>query len=129
MGKHNKDRRQDTQQLRPIPGDGLYVPMESRRSYVLRLLSGVVVFSIVITLVILLSVLLVGCSSIDAGEVIDKDHDSAYTTTVCQGKPLICTPHYHPEKWELRVKANGETGWVRVSKHEYEKYNVGDWYP
>lgn len=65
----------------------------------------------------------------DAGEVVDKEHRPAYTSMVCTGKPVHCTPQRHAEKWRLKVKADGETGWVEVSRHEYEKYPVGRWYP
>lgn len=77
----------------------------------------------------LVTLSLAGCGGPDSGKIIDKDHDSAYTTMICTGHPVHCTPQYHPEQWKLRVDNNGERGWVGVSKHEYDKYQVGQWYP
>lgn len=59
MGKHNK-RKDETQQLRAIPGDGKYVPMETEplRFYVLRALAGLAAFAVVIALVIVICLLI-----------------------------------------------------------------------
>jgi hypothetical protein len=60
VASHRKSKKfpgTETQQLRPIPGPGQYVPMESQRSYVLRMLAGLAAFAVVIALVIVLCLL------------------------------------------------------------------------
>lgn len=85
--------------------------------------------------------LLVGCSELDHGTVLDRRYtkDFFYTTMQCSGgfnnQPYMCIPitNYSPEQWELYLRANGdegyEYGWRHVSEHEFGKYEDGSYYP
>lgn len=73
---------------------------------------------------------------IDEGVIVDKDYDSAYTSIVSHsngnGGTYLHTV-YHPESYQFKLEGekNGETAscWITVPESEYEKYNVGDYYP
>ncbi|MBQ8687963.1 MAG: hypothetical protein IJ512_05390 [Ruminococcus sp.] len=73
---------------------------------------------------------------IDEGLVIDKDYDSAYTSIVScsngSGGTYFQTV-YHPESYQflLEGEKDGETVscWISVPESEYDKYNIGDYYP
>lgn len=75
-----------------------------------------------------------GCTSFDAGTVIDKEHRAAYTTHtfIKSGYAHIPVAHHHPESWQLKIQddVDGETvtDWVTVSETEYESYEIGDYY-
>ena len=85
-----------------------------------------------------MALLLVGCSSIDAGVITAKKYSPAYEyyTQQCYSydKNGMCTVSMPvkqtiPESFKFDIRNdNGDTGWVYVHSSEYEKFNVGDYY-
>lgn len=84
------------------------------------------------------ALLLVGCSSISAGEITKKDHSEAYDypVTYCafyksNGTCGMWSQRWEhvPERWKFDIQNdNGDTGWVYVTEPEFESYSVGDYY-
>lgn len=72
------------------------------------------------------------------GTIIDKKYNASYTTTTHStsyiGKSTISIPttKYHPENYNIKIqkKDNGKTKecWIQITKEEYEKYKIGDYY-
>ncbi|AYD86165.1 hypothetical protein SEA_BURRO_22 [Microbacterium phage Burro] len=91
-----------------------------------------------LTLVVLLLVL-TGCSAISQGYVTNKHYSPAYYTynQVCVSydtKTGMCKTYmpqqqYHPANWRLDLAYDDETGWVNVSENTFDEYEVGDFYP
>jgi hypothetical protein len=76
-------------------------------------------------------VFLAGCGGPPTGEVLDRDHVSAWcsTTVVNSGKTAIPVMTCYPEKWELRLRnGSGDEGWTDVTEAEYESHGVGSWF-
>lgn len=80
-------------------------------------------------------VLLTGCTSLDAGTVIDKSYSPAHTEvwySHCNGYIIPHTVYYN-DSYQLRLEGeqNGETvrDWVSVSEETYDTYAIGDQYP
>lgn len=69
-------------------------------------------------------------NKITEGVVVDKDYIRAYTTYIKSGKTSI--PVFHPESFKLCISGekDGEIVeyWFTCPEHEYEAYNVGDYY-
>jgi hypothetical protein len=80
---------------------------------------------------------LAGCSTLSAGYVTNKTFTPAHydTYTVCTSGPngtTRCYPHlrYTPDHYRLDLRNDKqETGWVLVTKADYDAHKVGDWYP
>lgn len=73
---------------------------------------------------------------IDEGFVVDKDYDPAYTSIVNHSNGNGGTYFqyvYYPESYQFKLERekDGETVscWISVPESEYEKYNIGDYYP
>lgn len=67
---------------------------------------------------------------IKEGTVINKEHNSRYTSFVYSGKVLV--PISHPGSWKLQLQKEAEgkvkTIWIDVSEEEYKKINIGDYW-
>lgn len=88
------------------------------------------------TLVIAASIAaLAACSSLESGDVIQKDyragHMETQTSTYCNGS--TCTPVTHliwvGPQWELKLRNGDETDWVSVDETTYHRYYIGTHYP
>lgn len=101
---------------------------------------------IAITIIIIVALFgIIGCSiytDIDygtkQGTIIDKKYNAAYTSTTYTstytGKTTISIPvtRYNPENYNIKIQKedNGKTKecWVQITKEEYNKYKIGDYY-
>lgn len=76
----------------------------------------------------------------EAGYVTRKDFRPAHVQIVmtcarytkngaCAGWTTV--PVYHTDSWRLKLREpDGEkSGWRTVSEAQYERYNLGEWYP
>lgn len=91
-----------------------------------------------LTLVLVAATLfLTACSSISAGRITAKEIHPAYTwvQNICSGYNAqgVCTvyvPIFHnePEKYSFDLEDGEKTGWVYVTKSEFDKYEIGDSY-
>ncbi|WP_160051179.1 hypothetical protein [Nocardiopsis sp. FR26] len=81
----------------------------------------------------------VGCAP-EAGEVVGRDYDEAYTyiteqcsyTTLPNGQSTrSCVPvtRYADESYRLRLDDGEAAGWRSVPAGEYDRCHVGDHYP
>ncbi len=89
-----------------------------------------------ITLIVLLA-LLVGCSQLHQGTVIDKRYSPMYsamtTQTIFVGKTVTTIPvsQIVPEEWEIKVEGQVSDGgktireWWSVDRYEFESIKVG----
>ena len=84
---------------------------------------------------VLASVLvLAGCASVDAGEVVSKKHYPMHvvTTTIVCGKSMCPSTYVSPESWELWVcegeplDADRTCEWWSVSHERYDATQIGD---
>lgn len=73
---------------------------------------------------------LTGCSNIRDGVVIEKEYKGSYITMTPMrvGKIMTVIPVHHGESYNLKIKNGEEERWVIVSKEEYEKCEIGDYY-
>lgn len=86
----------------------------------------------------LAAMVLVGCSNITSGVIVNKEFTASYTThgTSCTStKPLICHPtsYHHDDLWQVQLSNLNEdnetvTGWVGVPERLYADLNEGDYY-
>lgn len=73
-----------------------------------------------------------GCSAepLRAGFVVRRVYHPHYTTTVCtpQGKSMVCTPVFHPERYSLTL-ADGdhEEREVDMTEEAWRAHPVGSW--
>ena len=80
------------------------------------------------------ALLLAGCASVDAGEVVAKDHDPLRVATVMVpcGKSVCPTTQVYPERWQLWVcdgqdlDTDRTCEWWNVSEERYDATNIGD---
>ncbi|OHU71358.1 hypothetical protein BKG86_17035 [Mycobacteroides chelonae] len=84
------------------------------------------------------ALLLSGCTSLDHGVVMGKDHYPAYSTvtttlTCTGGKNPTCTPIvipiFVPGRFVLHLRDSDKTGDRDVTEGEYCRYQVGQVYP
>ncbi|AJD93267.1 hypothetical protein JMA_39490 (plasmid) [Jeotgalibacillus malaysiensis] len=88
----------------------------------------------------MMSLILVACSFISEGTIVEKKFTPAHvetsTSVVMSGKvavPITNTNHV-PDTWEIRVEGfnpeteRTESRKVKVTKEEYENLNEGDYY-
>ena len=91
-----------------------------------------------LAVIVVVVLLLVGCSSISAGYITAKKYSPAYDymTQQCASynSKGVCTVwmpvwHHIDEAFKFDIRNdNGDTGWVYVHKSEFEQFNVGDYY-
>jgi len=84
-----------------------------------------------------ITLLLVGCSSISSGYITSKKYTPGWDNLVqyCMyyksngscGMYGWRTDHY-PERFTFDIAQGDKTGWVDVPESEYSKYKVGDYY-
>lgn len=93
-----------------------------------------------IALVLVLVLILAGCTSVDEGEVVAKEHSplAVNTTWVKCGQASCPITQVYPERWSIRVCEDrvedvtrvGESGrpcqWWPVSEEYYDATQVGD---
>lgn len=97
--------------------------------------------SILVIIMVIGLVILTGCEydyGTKQGTIVDKKYNEAYTsttyTTTWTGKCMISIPmtRYNPENYNIKIQKeeDGETKecWVQITKEEYEKYKIGDYY-
>ena len=96
--------------------------------------------SILIILIIAI-IIIIGCEydyGIKQGTIIDKQYRTEYITytytTSYVGSSIIRTPIplHQPETYNIHIQKEeeGKTKdcWIEITKEEYEKYNIGDYY-
>lgn len=72
------------------------------------------------------------------GIIIDKKYNAPYTSTTYTtsriGNSMISIPttRHNPENYNIKIqkKDNSKTKecWIQITKEEYEKYRIGDYY-
>ena len=98
----------------------------------------------VVAVAAVVALALAGCTSdsIEAGEVIDKDHRPGWTQQLCQTRvsngaigavTTQCYPVVYPDQWRLKLRScvldECETGWVEVDAGTFADTPTGAHYP
>ena len=91
---------------------------------------------IVISIIsVILLLILSGCGYGEyEGNIIDKEYIPARTTImpVRSGKVITMIPVRHKEQYKIKIQKEDEeeikTTWVTISKEEYEKISIGDYW-
>lgn len=71
---------------------------------------------------------------IDAGIIVDKHYQQAYTTTSYQrvGETTVPQTHYHPATYYFTIKGDKDGQTVEycfsVTETEYSQYKIGEYY-
>jgi len=84
---------------------------------------------IILIFIAIFSILISGCSDIDAGRVTGKKYFQGWTQImfIPAGNVSVPSMIYHPEEWKVYIDDAGETGWCVVSEYQYHEIKVGDW--
>lgn len=90
--------------------------------------------------------IIVLCSCVTSGVIINKQYDPGYTyitidcvLTQANGTCIVYAPTTHdvPDSWSLLLRDDKQdrpvdkqdTGWVNVTQDDFDKYHLGDHYP
>lgn len=83
-------------------------------------------------LMLLMLLLVAGCSDLDKGVVTSKEHHGVWTqrtqtNMIFIGQVMMPQIIHHPELWTLNIAASGQHGYCNVTKERFDATNIGDW--
>lgn len=90
---------------------------------------------LVIIVAVVATLILAGCSAISTGTITNKVYSEPFFTTTLQcyayDSQGICTmqmpvTQYYDETFRFDLQDKGQTGWVYVTKNQWNSANVGD---
>lgn len=97
--------------------------------------------SILVIILITGMIILTGCEydyGTKQGTIIDKKYNAPYTSTTYTtghiGNSMVSIPttRHNPENYNIKIQKeeNNKTKecWIQITKEEYEKYKIGDYY-
>jgi len=78
---------------------------------------------------LMIALLITGCSKINKGVVVNKEHKKAWIQTVMINSGNVTIPRiiHHKEKWILNITDSGINGYCNVNKIKFDSVTIGDW--